>query len=121
MRNLDTSSLSLLPSLDSDCAEDSTWLEAEPVSPALLVTSPILPVNGHPGADVLERFQAFLDRTCQLLAVRLFAHGAHRQERHAAGGGESGREDRRGGDAGLEFERAHGGDHGKHPGLYGCW
>ena len=39
LRNLPTSSLSRLLSLDSDCAADSTCDEAEPVSPAPCCTS----------------------------------------------------------------------------------
>src|SRR5262245_15469550 len=41
-RNLSTSSLSRLLSLDRDCAEDSTCTEAAPVSPAPRFTSVIL-------------------------------------------------------------------------------
>ena len=41
-RNASTSPLSTLPSRDSDFAEESTWLEAEPVSFAALLTSPML-------------------------------------------------------------------------------
>jgi hypothetical protein len=41
-RNFATSALRLLLSLDSDCAEASTWAEAEPVSPAPRLTSVML-------------------------------------------------------------------------------
>ena len=69
-RNFSTSALSRVLSPDSDCAEDSTWVEAVPVSLAPRLTSPMLaatwavPLRGllHVAGDLLVGGALLLDR-----------------------------------------------------------